>query len=99
MYFVCYPKFLHELMQEVFDLSRNVEFIMGPRRLKGVRAFAFYAGITGFIGAALYPIVIYPYFHVDEYKEVQKVNRAGIDQEAIQPGGMKVWTDPFDRRK
>ena len=22
---------------------------------------------------------------------------AGIDQEKIQPGGMKVWSDPFDR--
>ncbi|XP_035208737.1 small integral membrane protein 20-like [Stegodyphus dumicola] len=86
-------------MREVSNTSRNTEYIMGSIRLKGVRAFAFYGGIVGFIGAALYPIVIYPYFHVDEYKEVQKINRAGIDQEAIQPGGMKVWTDPFDRRK
>ncbi|GFW24615.1 small integral membrane protein 20 [Trichonephila clavipes] len=72
---------------------------MSQVRLKGIRAFAFFGGIAGLIGAALYPVVIYPYFHIDEYKEIQKVTRAGIDQETVQPGGMKVWTDPFDKKK
>ncbi|GFT22803.1 small integral membrane protein 20 [Nephila pilipes] len=68
---------------------------MSQVRIKGFKAFVFFGGIVGLIGAAVYPVVIYPYFHIDEYKEIQKVTRAGIDQEAIQPGGMKVWTDPF----
>ncbi|GIX73426.1 uncharacterized protein CDAR_577291 [Caerostris darwini] len=70
-----------------------------PVKLKGLRAFAFFGSIAGFIGAAIYSVVIYPYIHIDEYKEIQKINRTGINQESIQPGGMKVWTDPFDRKK
>lgn len=90
---------------------------MGPYKLKGFRSFAFFGSIAGLIGLALYPTVIYPYFHIQEYsklffllsscicdlvlyvsvcitsnacfisEEIQKVTRAGIDQEAIQPGG------------
>ncbi|CAG7721259.1 unnamed protein product, partial [Allacma fusca] len=29
----------------------------------------------------------------------QARNRAGVKQEEIQPGGMKVWSDPFERKK
>jgi len=50
------------------------------------------------IGAAMYPIFIYPLKNIDHYKEVQTRNRAGINQEDIQPGNMKVWSDPFDRK-
>ncbi|CAM9208055.1 unnamed protein product [Lampetra fluviatilis] len=32
-------------------------------------------------------------------KVVQKVNRDGVDQESIQPGGMKVWSNPFEPKK
>lgn len=91
---------------------------MGPYKLKGFRSVAFFGSIAGLIGLALYPTVIYPYFHIQEYskifffplsscicdlvfyvslcitsnawfisEEIQKVTRAGIDQEAIQPGG------------
>ncbi|KAF8781963.1 Small integral membrane protein 20 like protein [Argiope bruennichi] len=70
-----------------------------PVKLKGLRAFAFYGGLGGLVGACLYAVVVYPYLHIDEYKEIQKITRAGIDQEKIQPGGMKVWSDPFDRKK
>lgn len=41
----------------------------GPIKLKGVRAVAFFGGLTGLIVAALYPTVIYPYFHIDEYSK------------------------------
>ncbi|KAG8191960.1 hypothetical protein JTE90_002234 [Oedothorax gibbosus] len=73
----------------------------GPFNIKGprARAFALFSGLTGLIALALYPTVIYPYFHIDEYREIQKITRAGVNQEAVQPGGMKVWTDPFDRKK
>ncbi|KAK2717375.1 hypothetical protein QYM36_006233 [Artemia franciscana] len=55
-------------------------------RMSGWKYGAFIGGIVGFIGLALYPTVIYPMQHIDEYKEIQKSNRAGIIQENIQPG-------------
>lgn len=32
-------------------------------------------------------------------EEAQKVNRAGIDREEVQPGHMRVWSDPFAPRE
>ncbi|XP_037935033.1 small integral membrane protein 20 [Teleopsis dalmanni] len=66
--------------------------------LKGWRYGVFISGIVGLIGLAIYPVVIDPMLHTDKYKEVQKHNRAGVNQEAIQPGNMKVWSDPFGRK-
>ncbi|XP_073430805.1 small integral membrane protein 20 isoform X1 [Dendrobates tinctorius] len=31
-------------------------------------------------------------------KKEQAVNRAGVDQESVQPVGLKVWSDPFSRK-
>lgn len=44
----------------------------GPFRLKGpqARALALFGGLTGLIAIALYPTVIYPYFHIDEYSKM-----------------------------
>ncbi|XP_049791398.1 small integral membrane protein 20 [Schistocerca nitens] len=67
--------------------------------LKGWKYYAFVGTVFGFIGGALYPIVIYPMQHIQEYKEMQKTTRKGIKQEEIQPGNMKVWSDPFGRKK
>ncbi|XP_076043463.1 small integral membrane protein 20 [Oratosquilla oratoria] len=67
--------------------------------LKGWRYGAFVGFIAGFIGATLYPIVISPMINSDYYKQIQKETRAGVNQEEIQPGNMKVWSDPFDRKK
>lgn len=54
--------------------------------LTGWRYAAFIGGVVGAIGLACYPIIIYPMLHADEYKKIQKMNRAGIRQEDIQPG-------------
>ncbi|XP_075234253.1 small integral membrane protein 20 [Lycorma delicatula] len=59
---------------------------------------ALLGGCTGVLGVVFYPIFIYPMMHVDEYKKIQEYNRRGIKQEEIQPGGMRVWSDPFDRK-
>ncbi|KAK9739817.1 protein of unknown function (DUF4538) [Popillia japonica] len=67
--------------------------------LIGWRFGALIGGLVGLIGLAVYPAVIYPMLHIDEYKEIQKQNRKGLKQEDIQPGNMKVWSDPFDRKK
>jgi len=67
--------------------------------LKGWRFAAFIGSIVGAVGLAIYPIIISPYLHPEKWKRVSKEFRdgEGIRQEAIQPGNMKVWSDPFDR--
>ncbi|XP_024080337.1 small integral membrane protein 20 isoform X2 [Cimex lectularius] len=66
-------------------------------KLKGWRYAAFVSGIVGAIGIALYPIVVSPMLYPEEYKRIQSVGRKDIRQEDIQPGNMKVWSDPFGR--
>lgn len=68
------------------------------QKLTGWRYGLFIGGFVGFIAAALFPIVIRPMINVEEYRKIQAANRALIKQEEIQPGNMKVWTDPFDRK-
>ncbi|KAL6490714.1 hypothetical protein MHYP_G00010590 [Metynnis hypsauchen] len=54
-----------------------------------------FGGFIAAVAAAFYPIFFHPYSHKDEYKEIQKVNRAGINQTDVQPVGLKIWSDPF----
>lgn len=67
--------------------------------LKGWRYAAFVGALFGSVLAATYPIIIQPMYNPEPWREYSKRNRelAGIKQEDIQPGNMKVWTDPFDR--
>jgi len=67
--------------------------------LKGWRFAGFIGSIVGAIGLAIYPIIISPYMYPEKWKKISREVReeAGIKQENIQPGNMKVWTDPFDR--
>jgi hypothetical protein len=44
-------------------------------------------------------VIIDPKINPDKYREKQKVIRDSIPLKDTQPGGMKVWTDPFDRNK
>ncbi|XP_011565013.1 small integral membrane protein 20 [Plutella xylostella] len=66
---------------------------------RGWRYTAFITGFVGFIGLALYPIAISPMIDSSDYKKIQKETRKNINKDAIQPGNMKVWSDPFDRTK
>nr|XP_057923036.1 small integral membrane protein 20 [Doryrhamphus excisus] len=54
-----------------------------------------FGGFVTAVAAAFYPIFFHPFTHKDDYREVQKVNRAGIKQDDVQPAGLKVWSDPF----
>lgn len=51
------------------------------------------------VGIASYPIVIQPMNNPEPWnKQCQKFrDQENIDVNKIQPGGMKIWTDPFDR--
>lgn len=66
--------------------------------LRGWKYVTFIGAFVGFLGIAIYPVIISPMINSEEYKKMQKVNRRGIKQEEIQPGNMKVWSDPFDRK-
>ncbi|XP_073954547.1 small integral membrane protein 20 [Choristoneura fumiferana] len=66
---------------------------------KGWRYTAFIGGFVGLIGLTLYPIAFSPMMDSTEYKKIQKEGRKNINIEEIQPGNMKVWSDPFDRKK
>jgi len=72
---------------------------MPTKPLKGWRFAAFAGGFVGAIVAALYPIIIYPMYHPEAYQKMNNEARKqmGKSQEELQPGNMKVWTDPFDR--
>uniref|UniRef100_A0A1B0DJK9 ADP-ribosylation factor-like protein 6 n=1 Tax=Phlebotomus papatasi TaxID=29031 RepID=A0A1B0DJK9_PHLPP len=63
------------------------------------RANTLLFGFIGLLGLALYPIVVDPMINTEKYKKIQSKNRAGVNQEEIQPGNMKVWSDPFDRKR
>ncbi|XP_015247255.1 small integral membrane protein 20 [Cyprinodon tularosa] len=62
---------------------------------KNTKIALVFGGFVTAVAAAFYPIFFYPLTHKDEYREVQKVNRAGINQADVQPAGMKIWSDPF----
>ncbi|XP_074518331.1 small integral membrane protein 20 [Halichoeres trimaculatus] len=62
---------------------------------KNKRILLVFGGFATAVAAAFYPIFFYPLTHKDEYRQVQKINRTGINQEEIQPVGVKIWSDPF----
>ncbi|XP_077984917.1 small integral membrane protein 20-like isoform X2 [Glandiceps talaboti] len=57
------------------------------------------AGLLAFLGGSLFPIIVSPMMNPKKWQDLQKETRKGIKQEEIQPGGMKVWSDPFERKK
>ncbi|XP_046560354.1 small integral membrane protein 20-like [Haliotis rubra] len=63
-----------------------------------VRNVLVLGALVGGIGLTLYPIMIQPYMHPEEWQKMQRSTRAGIDRESIQPGGMKVWSNPFEKK-
>lgn len=72
----------------------------GGPRLVGWRYVGFVSGIVGIIGLAVYPAIIAPMRNPEPWKKISNEVRksSGIDQSKIQPGDMKVWSDPFDRQ-
>ena len=83
---------LSRLLQKQFERPENLKV---KKRAFGARNYLPIVGFTLAVIVALCPIYIYPLYSTDYYKEIQKKTRKDIDQAAIQPGGMKVWSDPF----
>lgn len=63
-----------------------------------VKTGIFIGGFVAFTLAALYPAVIYPKLHPEVFQQIQNETRKDIKREEIQPGNMKVWSDPFSRK-
>ena len=66
--------------------------------LKGWKYVGFIGAVVGVVGLVSYPIIIDPMVNSEKYKKIQQINRAGVNQAEIQPGNMKVWSDPFERK-
>ncbi|XP_054028165.1 small integral membrane protein 20 isoform X1 [Dryobates pubescens] len=62
------------------------------------RTVGIFGGFVVVVAAVFYPIYFRPMLLPEEYKKEQRINRAGIVQEDIQPAGLKVWSDPFGRK-
>ncbi|XP_074649609.1 small integral membrane protein 20-like [Tubulanus polymorphus] len=67
--------------------------------LRGWRYTALVGGLIGLIGTAMYFTAVDPYINPNKWRSVQKITRRDIDQDEIQPGGMRVWSDPFRKRE
>ncbi|CAG9802339.1 unnamed protein product [Chironomus riparius] len=61
----------------------------------GWRYAALIGGLVGAVTLTLYPIAIEPIMNPQKYKDIQKKTRASVNQEQVQPGNMRVWSDPF----
>ncbi|KAK9972074.1 hypothetical protein ABG768_025405 [Culter alburnus] len=54
-----------------------------------------FGGFIAAVAVAFYPIFFHPLTHTEDYKQVQKMNRAGVNQADVQPVGVKIWSDPY----
>lgn len=69
-------------------------------RFKSIKGSVFVGTILTGLGLATYFAIIKPLFiEPEKYKAIQEVTRKGIDQSKIQPGDMKVWTNPYVKVK
>ncbi|KAL0970465.1 hypothetical protein UPYG_G00242330 [Umbra pygmaea] len=62
---------------------------------RNLRITLIFGGFITAVAAAFYPIFFHPLTHPADYKQVQRENRAGINQADVQPVGVKVWSDPY----
>ncbi|XP_069128832.1 uncharacterized protein [Argopecten irradians] len=65
-------------------------------KMRGLKFAALVGGLVGTMGLFLYPTVIQPMMDPTKWQELQKEGRAGFDKEKIQPGEMRVWSNPMD---
>ncbi|XP_029944281.1 small integral membrane protein 20, partial [Salarias fasciatus] len=78
-----------------FGGEREVSTCNRKKNVQNTKIALIFGGFVTAVAAAFYPIFFYPLTHKHEYREVQKMNRAGINQADVQPVGVKIWSDPF----
>ena len=72
---------------------------MRARRSGGRLGVAVITGLVGLVGVGVYLVVVEPMMHPERWTEKQKAIRSKHSLEETQPGGMKMWEDPFGRKK
>ncbi|CAK8686233.1 unnamed protein product [Clavelina lepadiformis] len=87
---VLLDKFLYQKQIKKPDLRVRSGF---GRRTNGLLPVL---GLVIAVGLAFYPIYILPLYHPERYQQVQEEARKGITQEEVQPGDMRVWSNPFE---
>ncbi|KAL4230838.1 hypothetical protein ACF0H5_011212 [Mactra antiquata] len=69
---------------------------------KGLRGIYFAAAAFLGIGVTAYLTIYKPLFRDSErqnYKILQEIGRKDIDQSKVQPGDMKIWSNPYESPK
>ena len=88
------------------DRKRWTKRTYDPKKgyvLQGWRYGLFIAAVFGSVGLACYPIWFAPSKNPEQWKAYsaaarkQMLEKKGLTVEDIQPSGMKVWSDPWDR--
>lgn len=69
------------------------------RATSGRNGVVLITGLVGLLGVGVYLVVVEPMIHPDRWTEKQKEIRSKHTLEETQPGGLKVWQDPFRRKK
>ncbi|XP_045203511.1 small integral membrane protein 20-like [Mercenaria mercenaria] len=74
-----------------------MEFDQRDVKQKGIRGTVLAVGIVAAIGLASYYAIYKPLFlEPEKYRKIQRETRKDIDQSKIQPGDMKVWSNPYE---
>eukprot|EP00112_Aurelia_sp_Birch-Aquarium-sp1_P006704 Seg1734.6 transcript_id=Seg1734.6/GoldUCD/mRNA.D3Y31 product="E3 ubiquitin-protein ligase RNF181" protein_id=Seg1734.6/GoldUCD/D3Y31 len=95
-----YEEYRKELERENnADRVHRLEELHETNLLMARQDLLLFGGICTAIGLALLPIYVYPKMTSNSYNKMQEDVRKGKSKEETQPGGMKVWSDPFDRNK
>ncbi|XP_005096219.1 small integral membrane protein 20 [Aplysia californica] len=89
---------LHCVSNFKLHIQKTKKTVIMEALRKNLKSLGVIGVVVGGILVATYPIIIAPYMDPRPWHEVQNVGRQGIDREKIQPGGMKVWTDPFEKK-
>jgi len=89
-------RFLSQRLQRPKEMDKKsiFRFLRPSEKNNVISGAVIISGICVAIGWA----IVYPMLTIDEWKKIQAINRKDIDQEAVQPGDMRVWSDPFTPR-
>lgn len=86
------------------DMKKNMAEYKSMRDMKrrmgqmnGAGYWVTLAVLFGGIGTTLYYVAVKPFTETKEWQKIQLDSRKeiGVSREERQPGGMKVWSDPF----
>ncbi|CAF0940797.1 unnamed protein product [Didymodactylos carnosus] len=82
------------------DLRVPNPLLRTPETLTNLRSRILIIGTVLGLGIGIGVVFVYPYMNIEKFKRIQKTTRAELPpQETLQPAGLPVWRDPFDRKR